>query len=831
MLEERTPQTYEFRSVEQRWQDEWERTGLYRADDDDAREKRYVLEMLPYPSGDLHVGHAKNYTLGDAVARMNRMAGYNVVHPMGFDAFGLPAENAAIERGIDPSVWTRSNIANMERQIRLMGTGYDWSRELATCEPSYYRWNQWLFLRLYEDGLAYKREAPVNWCPKDQTVLANEQVEDGRCWRCGSLVERRNLSQWFLKITAFADRLLASIDGLDGWPEKIRSMQRNWIGRSEGVTFSFDLEDSSDRIDAYTTRIDTLFGVTFLALAAEHPLVARILATRDRERAQIDAFAATLKNKSELERTSLMEKTGVFTGAYARNPLSNERVPIWVTNYVLADYGTGAVMGVPAHDERDFDFATKMGLPIVRVVEDPGADNASPPRGAYTDDGRLIASAKFSGLAGDDARRAIGDALAAAGRGTWTVNYRIRDWLISRQRYWGTPIPIVYCDEHGEVALPDDALPVILPADVPITGEGSPLARDPRFVNTTCPRCGKPARRESDTMDTFFESSWYYVRYLDNANVERPFDPARVDPWLNVDQYIGGAEHAVLHLLYARFFYKYFHDKGWVHGSDEPFARLFNQGMVLRNGEKMSKSRGNVVGIDDTAERHGVDAMRLFLLKATPPEDTMEWTDDGIAGRVRFLDRVWRAAEPLAARVREASLDALPAMAGDAQRALVRAVHAALRSGAEETATRRFHYNTTLARLDELVNALTKFLQSPGGANDPAALYAAHALPIVLAPFAPHIADELWFRYGYTSSVHLERWIAADPAALAVATLELVVQVNGKIRARLAVAPGIARSDALARARADANVGAYLAGKTIRKEIYVPDKLVNFVVG
>jgi len=831
MLEERTPQTYEFRSVEQRWQDEWERTGLYRADDDDAREKRYVLEMLPYPSGDLHVGHAKNYTLGDAVARMNRMAGYNVVHPMGFDAFGLPAENAAIERGIDPSVWTRSNIANMERQIRLMGTGYDWSRELATCEPSYYRWNQWLFLRLYEDGLAYKREAPVNWCPKDQTVLANEQVEDGRCWRCGSLVERRNLSQWFLKITAFADRLLASIDGLDGWPEKIRSMQRNWIGRSEGVTFSFDLEDSSDRIDAYTTRIDTLFGVTFLALAAEHPLVARILATRDRERAQIDAFAATLKNKSELERTSLMEKTGVFTGAYARNPLSNERVPIWVTNYVLADYGTGAVMGVPAHDERDFDFATKMGLPIVRVVEDPGADNASPPRGAYTDDGRLIASAKFSGLAGDDARRAIGDALAAAGRGTWTVNYRIRDWLISRQRYWGTPIPIVYCDEHGEVALPDDALPVILPADVPITGEGSPLARDPRFVNTTCPRCGKPARRESDTMDTFFESSWYYVRYLDNANVERPFDPARVDPWLNVDQYIGGAEHAVLHLLYARFFYKYFHDKGWVHGSDEPFARLFNQGMVLRNGEKMSKSRGNVVGIDDTAERHGVDAMRLFLLKATPPEDTMEWTDDGIAGRVRFLDRVWRAAEPLAARVREASLDALPAMAGDAQRALVRAVHAALRSGAEETATRRFHYNTTLARLDELVNALTKFLQSPGGPNDPAALYAAHALPIVLAPFAPHIADELWFRYGYTSSVHLERWIAADPAALAVATLELVVQVNGKIRARLAVAPGVARSDALARARADANVGAYLAGKTIRKEIYVPDKLVNFVVG
>ncbi len=831
MREERTPLSYDFRSVERRWQAEWERTGLYRADDDDAREKRYVLEMLPYPSGDLHVGHAKNYTLGDAIARMTRMAGYNVVHPMGFDAFGLPAENAAIARGIDPNVWTRGNIANMERQIRLMGTGYDWSREFSTCDPAYYRWNQWLFLRLYEDGLAYKREAPVNWCPKDLTVLANEQVENGTCWRCGSLVERRNLSQWFLKITAFADRLLASIDGLDGWPDKIRAMQRNWIGRSEGVTLSFDLDDTDDRISVYTTRADTLFGVTYLALAVEHPLVAKILATRPNERADVDAFAATLANKSELERTSLMTKTGVFTGAFARNPLSNERVPVWVTNYVLAEYGTGAVMGVPGHDERDFEFATKMGLRIVRVVEEPAADNASPLRAAYTGDGRLIASGSFAGLAGEDARRAIGDALVSAGRGTWTVNYRIRDWLVSRQRYWGTPIPMVYCDEHGEVPVPDDALPIVLPADVPITGEGSPLGRDPHFVATTCPRCGKPARRESDTMDTFFESSWYYIRYLDVANAARPFDATRVDPWLNVDQYVGGAEHAVLHLLYARFFYKYFHDKGWIHGPDEPFARLFNQGMVLRDGEKMSKSRGNVVGIDETAERNGVDAMRLFLLKATPPEDTMEWTDDGIAGRVRFLDRVWRACEPFASRVRTVALDALPPMAGEPQRSLVRAVHAALRSGAEETATRRFHYNTTLARLDELVNALTKFLQSPDATDDPAASYAAHALPIVLAPFAPHIAEELWSRYGYVSSVHLERWFDADPAALAVPEIEFVVQVNGKIRARLAVAPDITPTEALARARADTNVDAYLAGRIVRKEIYVPGKLVNFVVG
>ncbi|MBD5634777.1 MAG: leucine--tRNA ligase [Candidatus Eremiobacteraeota bacterium] len=822
--------SYDFRNIERRWQDEWERSGLYRANDDDSREKRYVLEMLPYPSGDLHVGHAKNYTLGDVIARMSRMHGYNVVHPMGFDAFGLPAENAAIERGIDPNVWTRSNIANMERQIRLMGTGYDWSREIATCDPAYYRWNQWIFLRLYEDGLAYKREAPVNWCPKDRTVLANEQVVDGRCWRCDSLVERRNLSQWFLRITAFADRLLAGIDHLDGWPEKIRTMQRNWIGRSEGVTFSFDVEGlPDDRISVYTTRVDTLFGVTYLALAAEHPIVAKVLELEPERRAGVEAFAASLKNKSELERTSLMEKSGVFTGAYARNPLSNERVPIWVTNYVLAEYGTGAVMGVPAHDERDFDFAKKMALPIVRVVEDPAAPSGAPLLEAYVDDGRSIASGEFDGLPSDAARRAIGERLAALGRGELTVNFRIRDWLISRQRYWGTPIPIVYCDVHGEVAVPDDALPVLLPADVPITGEGSPLARDPRFSITTCPICGGPARRESDTMDTFFESSWYYVRYLDPHDTRAPFAAQRVDPWLNVDQYIGGSEHAVLHLLYSRFFYKYFHDKGWVHGPDEPFARLFNQGMLLRFGEKMSKSRGNVVGIDETAEKNGVDAMRLFLLKATPPEDTMEWTDEGIAGRVKFLDRVWRAAEPVAERVRSVPLERLPAVRGDAQRAIVRAVHAALKSASEETETRRFHYNTTLARLDELVNALTKFGQTPDAANDPALLYAAHALPVLLAPFAPHIAEELWHLYGYETSVHLAPWFAYDPAALALDTIELVVQVNGKIRARLGVAPGIAEADALALARADGNVQSYLAGKTVRKTIFVPGKLVSFV--
>jgi len=829
MLEERPAATYDFAAVEKRWRAEWERSGIYRAFDDDPREKRYILEMLPYPSGDLHVGHAKNYTLGDAVARMTRMQGYNVVHPMGFDAFGLPAENAAIERGIDPNLWTRQNIANMQRQIRVMGTSYDWSRELATCEPSYYRWNQWLFLRFYEDGLAYKREAPVNWCPKDQTVLANEQVVDGRCWRCGTLVERRNLSQWFLKITDYADRLLAAIDGLDGWPDKIRTMQRNWIGRSEGVTFSFEVEDLDATISVYTTRADTIFGVTYLALAPDHPLVERILARHPAQREPVERFAAAVRNKSELERTSLMEKTGVFTGAHARNPLSKERIPIWVTNYVLAEYGTGAVMGVPAHDERDFEFAHQAGLPVARVIEDPHAHSDAPMTAAFVEDGRLIASGDFTGMNSERARQAIAARLVALRCGETTVNYRIRDWLISRQRYWGTPIPIVYCPNDGEVPVPDAQLPVILPPNVPITGEGSPLARDAAFMEVTCPRCGGPARRESDTMDTFFESSWYFVRYLDVHDEQLPFARAKADPWLNVDQYIGGAEHAVLHLLYSRFFYKYFHDKGWLGGRDEPFERMFNQGFVLRNGEKMSKSRGNVVGIDETAERNGVDAMRLFLLKATPPEDTMEWTDEGIAGRVRFLDRVWRAAEPLFERARAVPLDRLPPMESETARGSVRALHAVFKSGAEETQSRRFHYNTTLARLDELVNALTKFVQS-GPADDPALLYAVHALPLALAPFAPHIADELWHRYGYTSSVHIERWIAPDPAALAVDTIELVVQVNGKIRARIPVSPDISEADALALAEADPNVRNYIEGKSIRKRIFVPGKLVNLVV-
>jgi leucyl-tRNA synthetase len=818
---------YDFKSVELKWQTRWEREHLYRTADESAKPKYYTMEMWPYPSGDLHVGHAKNYTLGDVVARMMRMLGYNVLHPMGWDAFGLPAENAAIDRGIDPAVWTAENILNMRRQIRLMGTGYDWSREIATCEPEYYRWNQWLFLRLFENGLAYKREAPVNWCPHDRTVLANEQVIDGRCWRCNHLVERRNLSQWFLRITAYADRLLDDLATLSGWPERTRSMQRNWIGRSEGAHVAFAVDGLDQSIEVFTTRLDTLYGATFLAVAPEHRLVAPLKAMVSTERAAaIDDFVESLKSKTELERTSLMEKQGVFTGAYATNPLSRERIPIWLTNYVLAEYGSGAVMGVPAHDERDFEFAKKQGLPIAEVIVPLSGESNDPLHEAYVEDGRLIASDDFSEMSSERAREAIAERLAAIGAGGKSVGYKLRDWLISRQRYWGTPIPIVHCPHCGEVAVPDDQLPILLPPREHISGEGSPLASIPEFIETVCPKCGEKARRESDTMDTFFESSWYYLRYLDPHNDELPWASPRADRWMNVDQYIGGTEHTVLHLLYSRFFYKFFHDRGWVNGSDEPFQRLFHQGLVLHDGEKMSKSRGNVVGIDQTAEQIGVDAMRLFLLYVTPPEETSNWNEEGISGRVRLLGRIWRACEPHfdAIARQPAPVEGSPAAATPQEKALLRAVHLVAKSAIDETMSRRFHYNTTIARLDELVNLMTVSSEPT-----PAMLYAVRSLSILIAPFAPHIAEELWERMGHTTSVHLERYLQPEERALAIEEITLVVQVNGKVRARIAAAVGVSEDEALALALADPNVRAHLNGKELRKRIYVPDKLLNLV--
>jgi leucyl-tRNA synthetase len=825
----RMAESYDFRTIERKWQDRWERDGIYRAKLDDARPKYYVCEMLPYPSGDLHVGHAKNYTLGDAIARMMRMLGYNVLHPMGWDGFGLPAENAAIARGIDPATWTAENITNMERQVRLMGTSYDWTREIATYLPEYYRWNQWLFLRLYEAGLAYKREAPVNWCPHDKTVLANEQVIDGRCWRCHHLVERRNLSQWFLKITAFADRLLRDLDKLDGWPERTLAMQRNWIGRSEGVRLAFRIDGLDDCIDVFTTRADTIYGATFLAIAPDHPLAKRIEQIVSPEQAHaITVFANGLRSKSELERTSLMEKQGLFTGAFAIHPLSRERVPIFVTNYVLAEYGTGAVMGVPAHDERDFEFARSHGLPITRVIVAADEGVSEPFETPYVEDGRLIASGDFTGMGSADAREAIADRLTAVGIGERTVTTRLRDWLISRQRYWGTPIPIVYCAGCGEVPVPQDQLPVLLPLGVTFTEEGSPLSQIRSFIETTCPTCGGPARRESDTMDTFFESSWYYLRYINPHDQGAPWEPGDAARWMNVDQYVGGAEHAVLHLLYSRFFYKFFHDCGWVTGSDEPFERLFHQGMVLMRSQKMSKSHGNVVGIDETAETTGVDAMRLFLLYMTPPEDTGEWSEEGISGRVRFLHRVWRACEPFFGKHREVSAHDAPSVESAEEKALVRAVSIAAKSAVDETISRRFHYNATIAKLDELVNALT--LAERQMPTSPATRYAAAALPLLIAPFAPHIAEEIWEHYGHATSVHLERYLEPDERALSLDAITLVVQVNGKIRARIATRPGITEEEAFNLAMAEKNVRAQLDGKELTKRIFVADRILNLVV-
>ncbi|MBV8490318.1 MAG: leucine--tRNA ligase, partial [Candidatus Eremiobacteraeota bacterium] len=634
---------------------------------------------------------------------------------------------------------------------------------------------------------------------------------------------------WFLKITDFADRLLEGLDRLEGWPDRTKTMQRNWIGRSEGVEVAWSVDGLDATIETFTTRIDTVFGATFMAIAPEHPVVERLeTIVSKKNAAAMKAFAESVKSKSELERTGLMEKEGVFTGAYAINPFSHERVPIYLANFVVADYGTGALQGVPAHDERDWEFAKKYNLPIPRVVVPKhGADLETPIAEPYTGEGRLIASGDFDGMTTERARSAMADRLEARGIGRRKVNLRIRDWLVSRQRYWGTPIPIVYCDACGEVPVPDDQLPILLPPGVEFTGEGSPLAQIPSFVETACPRCGGAARRESDTMDTFFESSWYYLRYLDPHDEHRPWEPEHAAYWMNVDQYIGGAEHTVLHLLYSRFFYKFFHDRGWVSGEDEPFHRLFHQGMLLLNGEKISKSRGNVVGIDETAESYGVDAMRLFLLYVTPPEDTSDWTEDGITGRVRFVNRVWRACEPYFGTAGDRAA-APPAAETADEKALLRAVHVAAKSAIDETLSRRFHYNATIAKLDELVNALTAATRSMPDAK--ATRYAAHALPVLIAPFAPHIAEELWERFGHTSSVHLERYLEPDEGILSLDEIALVVQVNGKIRARVTAAPGVSEDDAFAMAMAEPNVIAQIDGKQVRKRIFVADKLLNLVV-
>jgi leucyl-tRNA synthetase len=815
--------------VEARWQERWAAEHAHAARVDPAAEPYYVLEMFPYPSGRIHMGHARNYSIGDVIARQRRLAGYSVLHPIGWDAFGLPAENAAIQHGAHPAAWTYDNIAHMRRQLQRLGFSFDWDREIATCDPTYYRWEQLAFLRMLERDLAYKRRGIVNWCANCNTVLANEQVIDGRCWRCDGPVTDRELEQWCFRITAYADELLQDLDRLGGWPERVVTMQRNWIGRSAGAEVRFPREgrtgEAQGDIVVFTTRPDTLFGVTFVSLAAEHPLVASLAAGTGQE-AAVEAFVQRTRATARVERSA--GKEGVFTGAFCRHPLTGERVPIWVANFVLMDYGTGAVMAVPAHDQRDFLFARAYDLPI-RVVIQPDAPPLDPATmaEAWEEGGTLVASGEFTGVDADTAKTRITEALAAAGSGRATVSYRLRDWGISRQRYWGAPIPVVYCDGCGMVPVPESDLPVRLPEDVALTGTGSPLAQHAAFVNATCPRCQGPARRETDTMDTFVESSWYFARYTSPKTDTAAFDPAELAYWLGtrgVDQYIGGIEHAVLHLLYARFFTKVLRDLGWMQ-LDEPFRNLLTQGMVIKDGAKMSKSKGNVVDPDYLIERYGADSARLFCLFASPPERDLDWSDQGIEGMSRFLNRLWRLTASLAPRL-AAPGTALPMDPSDTDRALRRMVHRTIERVTQDI-VERLQFNTAIAAVMELVRDLGAAAETA----HPAVLREAVDVTLVcLEPFVPHIANELWERTGHATTLDVARWPIADASALERATIELPVQVNGKVRARIVVASDAAEADVLAAALADSRVQQQIAGKPLRKQVVVPGRMVSLVV-
>ena len=814
---------YDPQAVEQAAQAWWEAHDSFRAVEDDAREKFYCLSMFPYPSGRLHMGHVRNYTIGDVISRFQRMQGRNVLQPMGWDAFGLPAENAAIKHGVPPAKWTYENIDYMRGQLKRLGFGYDWSREIATCRPEYYRWEQWFFLRLLEKGLVYKKNAMVNWDPVDQTVLANEQVIDGCGWRSGALVERREIPQWFLKITDYAEELLRGLDELDGWPEEVRTMQRNWIGRSEGVEFSFEVEGFGERLTVYTTRPDTLMGVTYVAVAAEHPL-ARAAAERNPELA---AFIEECRNTKVAEaELATLEKKGMPTGYEAVHPVTGERVPVWVANFVLMDYGSGAVMSVPAHDQRDWEFARAHGLPIRQVIA-PADDDTEVDleQGAFTEKGVLIDSDPFSGLSSEQAFEAIAAWLEERGIGRRKVNYRLRDWGVSRQRYWGCPIPVINCPSCGTVPVPEDQLPVVLPEEVEFDGSGSPLKKMPEWYRTTCPRCGGEAERETDTFDTFVESSWYYARYCCRDN-DRAMLDERADYWLPVDQYIGGIEHAILHLLYARFFHRLMRDEGLVRG-DEPFTRLLTQGMVLKDGAKMSKSKGNTVDPQELIERYGADTVRLFMMFAAPPEQSLEWSDSGVEGAHRFLNRLWKAVQQ---HVEAGPVGALDRTALDeGQQALRRRLHQTLQKVTDDYA-RRQTFNTAIAANMELLNELGRFgdESEQGRALRQEVL---EGIVLMLAPIVPHIAHALWQALGHDNAVIDQPWPEVDEQALKQDRIEIVVQVNGKLRGKVEVPADADKAAMEQAALANENVQRFIEGKTIRKIIAVPGKLVNVVVG
>ena len=819
---------YDFKKIEERRQRIWQGEQTFKVTEDPAKPKYYCLEMFPYPSGRIHMGHVRNYAIGDVVSRYKRMRGFNVLHPMGWDSFGLPAENAAIQHGIHPSKWTLENIAFMrDKQLKRLGLSYDWDREVTTCLEDYYRWNQWFFIKMFDRGIAYKKLAYVNWCPSCATVLANEQVEDGLCWRCSSVVAHRELEQWFFKITAYAEELLADCDKLTGWPERVLTMQRNWIGKSTGVEVDFAIEGSGGKLTIFTTRADTLFGVTFMSIAPEHPVLESLIKGR-KQADEVRAFVQRVMREDKAARTDeKLEKEGVFTGAYAVNPLNSEKVPVWVGNFVLMEYGTGAIMSVPAHDQRDFDFAKKYGLPIRVVIQNAELSLVSETmKEAYIENGIMANSGKFDGLSNIDAMSKIADYIEQRKFGKRTVNWRLRDWGISRQRYWGTPIPIIYCDACGTVPVPEKDLPVRLPMDVELTGRGkSPLAESRSFRDTACPKCGKKARRETDTMDTFVDSSWYFLRYCSPRENKAPFDKKAAGYWMNVDQYIGGIEHAVLHLLYARFFTKVIRDLGLFDG-DEPFRNLLTQGMVIKDGAKMSKSKGNVVDPEFILTKYGADTARLFSLFASPPERDLDWSDQGVEGAYRFLHRVWAIIYKHSAEINEVRPAGTEAR-GDR---LYRKTHLTIKKVTDDI-EREFHFNTAIAAMMEMVNEMYDYTADGVDKKQLTVLRSAiDALTLLMAPFAPHFSDEIWESLGNRGSTANAAWPLYNPEAIVLSEITVVVQVNGKMRSKLMLPAGTSDRDIEAAALADPKVMEYTNGKTPKKVIVVQGKLVNVVV-
>ena len=820
---------YDFTEIESKWQKIWAEEDAFRTVEDDSKEKYYVLEMFPDPSGKLHMGHVRNYSIGDVIARYKKMAGFNVLHTMGYDSFGLPAENAAIQHNAEPAKWTFDNMDEMDRQLASMGLSYDWDRKVATCTPEYYRWTQWLFIQFYKKGLAYKKDNPVNWCPSCQTVLANEQVVDGKCERCKTEVTKKNLSQWYLKITDYADRLLGNLDKLEGWPDKVKTMQRNWIGKSYGANINFEIKDSDKVLEVFTTRADTLFGATYMVMSPEHPFVNELVAGRPEE-AEVEAYQEKARRMSDIERTSTSnEKTGVFIGRYAINPVNGKEIPIYISDYVLMGYGTGAIMAVPAHDQRDFDFAKAFGLDIIPVVdpEDPSIDLYDL-KEAFVAEGKMINSGQFDGMNNKEAIPAMIEWLNEKGIGDKTVNFRLRDWLISRQRYWGAPIPMIWCDECGWVPEKEENLPVLLPTDVEFTGKGeSPITTSKTFVDTVCPCCGRPARREVDTMDTFVDSSWYFLRYCDPHNEDAPFSKEKADYWMNVDQYIGGVEHAILHLMYARFFQMFLYDIGLCK-EEEPFKNLLTQGMVIKDGAKMSKSLGNVVSPAEIQARYGSDTARLFILFAAPPEKELDWSDEGVEGSYRFLNRVYRLVYEYINDIRgNAEVPADYKAANSADKSLDFMMNTSIKKVTED-AGGRFNFNTAIASIMELVNEMYKYKN--GDINLPLFNKAIETLLTLLNPFCPHITEELWSQLGHEDRLYNRAWPECDESALVKDEIQIVLQINGKLKDKLMLPNNSDKEVVEGAARASERFKEATEGREVIKVIYVPNKIINFVV-